>query len=327
MPPLPISRRAVLAAAGASLAVAAMPARAQAWPERPLTLVVPNAAGGAADNLARSFAEELGKQLRQSVIVENLGGASGALAAQKVLRAAPDGYTLLFGTTSDMVVTPIAVRSAGYSPRDFTSIVKVGVTPMSLVARPQLGISSAEQLAELARRKPKGVSVGVTGNASLQAFATVAIEKAGRFDLLAVPYKGGAPMLTDLMGGTLDLGVSTLPGVLGHVRSGKLVMLGVLSDKRAAAAPDLPTLGESPSFRGVSIEIWAALAGPPRLPAAIVERISQAARAVLEDKDYVERRARNGDVTPPFMSPAEMTQFVAAEDARYRALATGLTLE
>lgn len=298
-----------------------------AYPERPITLVVPNAAGGAADNLARGMAEELAKRLGQPVIVENVGGASGAIGAQKVLRSAPDGYTLLFGTTSDMVVTPIANRAAGYSARDFTPLAKVGVTPMTLTARADLGVATLDQMVALARQKPGGLTVGTTGSASLQAFATVALQRAAGIDLLGVPYKGGAPLLNDLLGGKIDLGVMTLPAALQQVRAGKLTMLGVLSEKRHAAAPELPAAQESASVKGVVVEIWAALAGPAQLPAAVVERLSRAVQAVLSDKDFSERRAKIGDVTVPYQTPAEFGRFLLAEDERYRVLATGLKLE
>jgi tripartite-type tricarboxylate transporter receptor subunit TctC len=298
-----------------------------AYPDRPITLVVPNAAGGAADSLARGMAEELTKRLGQTVIVENMGGASGALGAQRVLRSPADGYTLLFGTTSDMVVTPIANRAAGYSVRDFTPIAKVGVTPMTILARPGLGVANLDQMVALARHKPNGLSVGTTGSASLQAFATVALQRAAGIDLLGVPYKGGAPLLNDLLGGQLDLGVITLPAALAQVRSGKLTMLGVLSDKRHPSAPDMPTVNESQSVKGVVVEIWAALAGPPNMPANVVERISRAVQAVLTDKEFTERRAKLGDVAVPYQTPAEFGRFLQAEDERYRALATSLKLE
>lgn len=297
------------------------------YPEKAITLVVPNAAGGAADNLARSVAEELAKRLGQTVIVENFGGASGAIGAQRVLRSAPDGYTLLFGTTSDMVVTPIANRAAGYSVRDFTPIAKVGVTPMTLVARPGLGVTTLDQLVELARRKPNGLSVGTTGTASLQAFATVALQRAAGIDLLGVPYKGGAPLLNDLLGGQLDLGVLTLPAALTQVRAGKLAMLGVLADRRHPSAPELPTASESKSGKGVVVEIWAAIAGPANLPAPAVERLSKAVQAILADAEFTERRAKLGDMAVPYQTPAEFGRFLVAEDERYRALATGLRLE
>lgn len=297
------------------------------YPDRPITLVVPNAAGGAADSLARSMAEELTKRLSQTVIVENVGGASGALGAQRVLRSPADGYTLLFGTTSDMVVTPIANRSAGYQTRDFTPIAKVGVTPMTIAARPGLGVANLDQMVALARQKPNGLSVGTTGSASLQAFATVALQRAAGIDLLGVPYKGAAPLLNDLLGGQLDLGVMTLPAAMANVRAGKLTMLGVLSDKRHASAPDMPTANESQSVKGVVVEIWAALAGPPNMPAAVVERISRAVQAVLTDKEFTDRRAKMGDMAVPYQTPAEFGRFLQAEDERYRALATGLKLE
>lgn len=322
------SRRALCAALALTPLVWHMPSSAQAaYPQRPVTLVVPNAAGGAADNLARSFADELGKHLGQSVVVENLGGASGALAAQKVLRAQADGYTLLFGTTSDMVVTPIALKTAGYSAKDFSPIAKVGSTPMTLVARNNLGATTAAQMLALAKQKSQGLSVGVTGNASLQAFATVAMERAAKIDLLAVPYKGGAPILNDLLAGQIDLAVVALPGVLHHVKAGKLTWLGVLSDKRVPQASDLPTLGETPGFEGVVTEIWAGIAGPSGLPPAVVNRLSQAVKAVLTDAAYIERRAKSGDTSVPFAPPAEFGRFLLAEDARYRELATGMKLE
>ena len=322
-----IRRRSTLAwlAAGSLLPLGAT--ADSKFPERPITLVVPNAAGGAADNLARAMAEELAGRLGQPVVVENLGGASGALGAQRVLRANPDGYTLLFGTTSDMVVTPIANRAAGYAPRDFTPITKVGVTQMVLLARPGLGVTTVDQLVALARQKPNGLSLGITGSASLQAFAAVALQRAAGVDLLGVPYKGGAPMLNDLLAGQVDLGIAALPGALPHVRAGKLVALGLLSEKRATAAPDIPSVNESAMVKGVQVEIWAALAGPPKLPAPVVDTIARAATAMLTDKAFAERRAKMGDQTPPVESPAEFARFLAAEEQRYRALATGMKLE
>jgi tripartite-type tricarboxylate transporter receptor subunit TctC len=328
MPPHRTTRPARRALLAAATLLPLLPLHAHAaYPDRPITLVVPNAAGGAADNLARSMAEELSLRLKQPVVVENVGGASGALGAQKVLRAAPDGHTLLFGTTSDMVVTPIANRSAGYTARDFTPIAKVGVTPMTLVARPGLGVQHVDQLVALARSKPNGVSIGTTGNASLQAFAAVALQRAAGIDLLGVPYKGGAPLLNDLLGGQIDLGVLTLPGALAQVRAGKLVMLGLLWPQRAGSAPEMPTVNESATVKGVSVEIWAALAGPPGLPAPVVDRLSRAVQEMLADKAFAERRAKLGDMAVPYESPAEFARFLQAEDERYRALAKGLKLE
>ncbi|MDE2604574.1 MAG: tripartite tricarboxylate transporter substrate binding protein [Burkholderiales bacterium] len=309
-------------------AFAATPAFASgSYPDRPIYLIVPNAPGGPADNLARDLAQELGKRLQQTVVVENAPGASGVIAAQKVLRSPADGYTLLFGTTTEVVVTPIAIPTAGYTSRDFTPVAEVGVTQMTLVARPGLGISNADQLAALARQKPRALTVGTTGNASLQAFATMALQRAGGIELLPVPYKGGAIVMNDLLGGQLDLAVVALPGALPYVRSGKLRMIGILSDKRAPAAPDLPTINESRSFKEVAVEIWAGLVGPSHLPPAVVDRLSQAVKEVLADKAFSERRTRNGDMPVPYAPPAQFGSFILSEEERFRSLATGLKLQ
>ena len=325
MPTL-MDARALVRGVLMAFAVALAPA-AHAWPDKPITLVVPNPAGGAADNLARGFAEEMSKRLKQTVVVENVGGASGALGAQKVLRASADGYTLIFGNTSDMVVTPIANPSAGYATRDFTPVALVGLTPMALVARPGLGITHIDQLVAQAKARPNGLTVGTTGASSFQAFSTVALQKAGGIDLLAVPYKGGAPLATDLLGGQIDLAVMAMPGAMPHVRAGKLTLLGLLVDKRLPSAPELPTVNEGSAVKGVTMQIWAGIGGPPGLPAPVVETLNATVRDILLDKDFNERRIRNGDLPVTPISAAEFGRFLAAEVDKFRALATGMKLE
>lgn len=300
---------------------------ALAFPDKTITLVVPNPAGGAADNLARSFADEMGKRLKQKVVVENVGGASGAIGAQKVLRSPADGYTLIFGNTSDMVVTPIANRSAGYATRDFTPIALVGSTPMTLVVRPSLGVNHIDQLVAMAKAKPNALSVGTTGATSFQAFATVGLQKAAGIDLLAVAYKGGAPLATDLLGGQVDMAVMAMPGAMPHVRSGKLTLLGLLTDKRLPSAPELPTVNEGNSLKNVSMQIWAALAGPSGMPPEVVEKLNAVTRDILLDKEYNERRTRNGDIPVTPMSAAEVARFLSSEADKFRSLASGMSLE
>lgn len=307
--------------------VATLAQAAQAWPDKPITLVVPNPVGGAADNLARGFAEEMAKRLKQPVVVENVGGASGALGAQKVLRAPADGYTLIFGNTSDMVVTPIANPSAGYATKDFTPVALVGLTPMALVARPGLGVANVDALVAQAKARPNGLTVGTTGASSFQAFATVALQKAAGIDLLAVPYKGGAPLATDLLGGQIDLAVMAMPGAMPHVRAGKLTLLGLLIDKRLTSAPELPTVNEGAAVKGVKMQIWAGIGGPPGLPASIVETLNATVRDILTDKEFNERRIRNGDLPVTPMSAAEFGRFLGTEVEKFRTLATGMKLE
>jgi len=290
---------------------------------KPITLVVPNPVGGATDQLARIFAEELSKRLKQTIIVSNIGGGSGAIGAKRVLHALPDGQTLLFGTTSDMVVTPITNSAAGYRPADFTPVAMIAKTPMALVARVGLKINTVDELVRHARHVPKTLTLGFTGGASLQALAAAAFTTAARIDLVAVPYRGGAQIITDLLGGQIDLAITALPGVLDLTRKGDLVMLGILSDARSPAAPDVPTVNESVAIEGVTVEIWAGLAGPPKLPQGIVERINRAVQDVLTDKSLRDRRVQSGDVFAQPASAAAFRDFLAEEESHYRGLAAG----
>jgi len=313
----------LLAAAAVSLMAIASAAATDEHTGKPITLVVPNPVGGATDQLARILAEELSKRLRQTIIVTNIGGGSGAIGARRVLHALPDGQTLLFGTTSDMLVTPITNAAAGYSPADFTPVAMIGKTPMALVARVGLEIRTVDELVRHARQASKTLTLGFTGGASLQAFAAAAFTTAARIDLVAVPYRGGVQIITDLLGGQIDLAITALPGVLDFTRRGDLVMLGILSDARSPAAPEVPTVNESVAIEGVTVEIWAGLAGPPKLPQAIVERINRAVQDVLADKALRDRRAQFGEVLAQPASAAAFRDFLAEEEGHYRGLAAG----
>ena len=213
-----IRRRSTLAwlAAGSLLPLGAT--ADSKFPERPITLVVPNALRGGDFDLGGLRVRYRNGDHEGSTFVD--------LAMVTREGGAPFGDELL-----------ALIRAAGYAPRDFTPITKVGVTQMVLLARPGLGVTTVDQLVALARQKPNGLSLGITGSASLQAFAAVALQRAAGVDLLGVPYKGGAPMLNDLLAGQVDLGIAALPGALPHVRAGKLVALGLLSEKRATSRP------------------------------------------------------------------------------------------
>jgi tripartite-type tricarboxylate transporter receptor subunit TctC len=322
----PTRRAACVFATLASL-WAAVPALAQGYPEKPITLVVASAAGGAGDNLARVFAEELHKRLKQPVVVENVGGASGALGAQKVLRAPADGYTLLFGVTGDMVLTPIANRAAGYVTKDFTPIAKLSITPLALAVRPGLNVTTFAQLVALAKQRPGTLSIAISGNVSLSAFATVAVMRAAQVDLLTVPYKSPAPMMNDLLGGQVDLATAAIPALLPHVRAGKLTVVGLLSEERSPIVPEWPTLNESALVKGVSVEAWASIAGPPNLPSAIVDKLNRTLQDTLRDKAFVDARTKLGDTLAAPASAESFGRFLAAEEARYRQLAAGMKFD
>lgn len=299
-------------------------ARSEVDPARPITLVVANPAGGATDQLARALAEALSRRLKQSVIISNIGGGSGAIGAKRVLHAPPDGHTLLLGTTTDMMVTPITNGDAGYGPGDFTPVAMIGSTALALVASTALHVQTIDDLLVHAREAATTLTLGVTGLASLQALAGASFSDASGVALMTVPYKGGPPLITDLIAGRIDLAITALPGVLDHARGGHLVILGVLSEARSAAAPDVPTVNESGAIKGVSVEIWAGLAGPPGLPSEVVDRINHAVQLILADTAFRESRTRAGDVVARPASAAAFRAFLADEERRYRPLAAGL---
>ncbi|MCK9511063.1 MAG: tripartite tricarboxylate transporter substrate binding protein [Pigmentiphaga sp.] len=291
-----------------------------AYPTRPITVVVPYAAGGAADNMARVVAAKLGEQLSTSVVVQNFGGGSGVVGAQKVLRSEADGYTLLYGTSSDMIVSPLTIDAAGYQPESFTPISQVGYTAMALAVHPASGLESLAVFIERAKSVRQPLTLGVTGIASLQALAAAMLIEATGIEVTVVPYRGGALMMNDLLGQQIDAAIVALPGVLGAHQTGQLKALAVLSAARATAAPDVPTVNETLPQGGVDVGIWAGLAGPANLPEPIVERLNRALSAIKQDPDFVKSQLASGSNPVAPQEPAQFKDRIAAEKARFAQL-------
>lgn len=318
-PPFNSTRRLLLMA----LTAVMLPLPAAAYPDKPITLVIPFPPGAVTDRIGRALALELGKRLGQQVIVENVGGASGTLAGRKVLRAPPDGYTLLMGTVNDMVVAPIAVK-AGYSVKDFTPIAKVGAATTVLVAHPSLPADTMDEFVAYARQAAAPVPLGATGVATLQTLGGVMLADAAGFKFNVVPYKGGGPLLTDLVAGQVHVATMALPSALPLVRDGKLKSLGILSLQRDPAAPHLPTVNEGKSVKGIEADLWLGLAGPPSLPPPVLARLSAAMRDVLADTVFRETEFKAGSVLADYADPAAFKSFVVREEARLRPLATNV---
>jgi len=316
---LRIARALSFVFAAAALVLGSPRLAAAGFPERPITLVVANPAGGATDELAREVADALQKRLKQPLVVLNLSGGSGAIAAKHVLRAAPDGYTLWLGTAGDIVVTPMTNAAAAYAPANFTPIAMIGSTALALVASPAINVRNIDELVARAKDS-RPLTLGFTGAASLQAFAAAAFTNAAGIQCVFVPYRGGAALITDLIGHQIDLGITALPGVMDVTRSGELTMLGILSERRSAVAPHIPTVNESPAVKGIAIEIWAGLVGPPNLPSPIVDTINRAVQDVLGDGEFRERRGQAGDIVAAPASAEAFSHLLAQEQEHYRLL-------
>lgn len=323
----PSRRRLLLAVPAAAALAGPASVLAQSYPSRPVTILVPAAAGGPADTMTRGLAEQLASRLGQPVVVENAPGASGAVAAQRLLKAAPDGHTLMFGITSEMIVTPLVVATAGYATRDFTPVALIGSTPLTLVAGNHLGIKDVDQLIALSRQRPNGVSLGASGATSLGAFAAASLAKTAGLDYTLVPFGGDSAVVPQVIGGHVDIAVLAMPAALPLARSGKVSLLGLLTAERSPLAPELPTVNESRSVKGLNIEIWGGIVGPGRLPTPIVDKLNAAVQDIARDPKFLEWRLARFD-RPAAPAPAsDFARFLAQEESKFRGLLSGMKLQ
>lgn len=299
----------------AALAPAAQ-AQGGAYPERPITLVVGYPPGGSTDLTGRAVADQLAQTLGVPVVVENLGGAGGTIGAQKVARAAPDGYTLLLGANNEIAIARQVSAAVKYSTTDFTPIGLVASQPMVLVASTASGMRSVDQMLQAVRARPGHYSYGSSGVGTALHLAGEMAKQQGGLFMTHIPYRGVAPLTTDLYGGTIDLGVYVLSSGLPHIRSGKVVALGITEKTRSAAAPDIAPLAAHPALKDLDIGVWFALMAPPQLPAPIATRLRTALAEALQAPE-LRRKLEDGGST---MAPAgvDMPRFLAAETAKYR---------
>ncbi len=247
-------------------------AGAQTYPAKPVRLIVAFATGGATDTFSRVTAAELTKSLGQQVIVENRPGAGTTIAAEVVAKAAPDGYTLLFTDMSTHAITPSLYSKLGYNPsRDLTAVAPVSSSPLIMVAHPSLGVRSAKELIALAKKNP-GITCGNSGVGTVTHMAAEKFRMRAGINLEMVNYKGGATSTVSLLTGELSLIVNTIPAAIEYVRAKRLVAIGITADKRAAALPDIPALGET--VKGVDAAVIAAVFAPAATPRNIVERLN-----------------------------------------------------
>lgn len=308
-----------------ALMAAALPAGAlaQAWPDKPINVVVPFGAGGGVDAAARIVMPRLSERLGQQVLIENVPGASGTIGTQRVIKAKPDGYTLLFAVASPINVAPlVAPDKVRYEAlKDLAPIAPVAVSPFVLVGKPGLPAATTAELLALARKQPGKLTYGTDGfGTSLHVTAAMITATAG-VDILHVPYKSGPQVLTDVAGGQVDLAVLPVALVQGMVKEGKVKAYGVTSKARSDALPGVPSLSETPALATMDVESWMGLLGPAGLDPAIVARLNKEVAAVLADPAVLKQLA-DGGMKPMQMAPADFGAYLAKER---KALATVIT--
>ena len=288
---------------------------AQAFPDRPIKLVVPSPAGGPPDVMARLLSDKMAANLGQPVIVENRGGAGGTIGARAVLAAEPDGYTLLMGSTSTLLIAPSIYKNAGYHAGSFAPVARVADSTEVLAVHPSVPAKSVAELVAVAKSKPGTLNFGSAGLGTLPHIEGELLKARAQIDISHVPYRGGGLALTGLMGGQVQILFSTLTQMLPNIQEGRVRGLAVTSAARSKLAPDIPTMVES-GFDQFVVTSITAIVAPPGTAIDIRRRLSQAVAGALASEEVVRALSRTGGEARP-TSPEELASFLAGEQQRW----------
>ena len=313
---MPTTRRNVLAALLAAPCYSALAQGSSAYPTKPIRLVVPFPPGGGGDTLARLECAGIGRELGQPFVVENIAGAGGNIGATNAMRAAADGYSLLYGTNGTHGINQSLYRAPGFDARrDFEPITRLTRIAAILVVRPGLAAASVPELLKLARDNPGKLTFASAGNGTTSHLAGEMLKAQASLDIVHVPYRGGAPAMTDLLGGRVDFMIDVAPNVAPQLAGGRIRALAVSTAQRSFAFPELPTIDES-GVPGFDVSAWDAIFAPAGTPRAIIDTLNAAARKALADPGL--RKALLARATEPWpSSPEELRQFVKAEIERW----------
>ena len=291
-------------------------ALAQAYPTKPVRLIIGFPAGGPADIFGRSLAQGMSAELHQQVVVENISGVGGVLGVDRALKSAPDGYTMCLNSASPLVIAPYSLAKLPYDVKKDVGLVTLVVrVPEVLAVHPSMPVKNLAELISYAKANPGKVNFGSAGAGSITHLAGELLKAEARIDLVHVPYKGAAPAVTDLVGGQVQMGIFDVPVLLSHIRAGKLKALAITSGHRAPALPDVPTTGEG-SYPNVNSDNWYGLIVPAATPADIQKRVHGAAVVALKSSAVMEQFAKVGGLASP-STPQEYAAFVAAEQAKW----------
>jgi tripartite-type tricarboxylate transporter receptor subunit TctC len=313
-----MKRRLLLQASGALLCLPGL-ARAQSFPTKPIRYIVPVAAGGGNDMIARVVTQRWGVALGQPFVVDNQGGGGGVIACQSVMRAAPDGYTLMQGYVATHGTNP-ATRKVPYDAiKDFTPIGMIGATPNVLVVSSTVPVKTVAEFIDYVKRNPDRVNYGSAGPGSLTHLTMELLKHEAGLSMTHIPYKGIAPAFNDLLGGQTQAMFPGLAAALPHLRSGRARALALTGARRSSLLPDVPTMEEA-GFKGFDAMQWYGSVGPAGMPADVVKRLNETQVAVLKDPDLREKLA--GEAVEPWpMTPEQFGQYIRSEIQRWTALA------
>ena len=286
-------------------------AAAQKYPAKPITVIVPQAAGGANDTIARVVAQKLSEQLGQSVVIENRVGAGGNVGTAAAAKARPDGYTVMITADSAQVINPFMYQNTGFDPvKDFEPVAPLARAGYVLVAHPAFPANNVSELVALAKAAPGKYAIASAGNGTLNHLIGEMLQKAADIKLVHVPYRGAAAAATDVVGGQVPLSVQSMPSSIGFIRSGKLKVLGVVNERRLPALPDAPTIGET--IKGFGATPWYGMFAPAGTPKDIIRMLQDEVAKALDSADARDKLAVVG--CEPFKGTSEQLATLVKDD-------------
>ncbi|RYF39015.1 MAG: tripartite tricarboxylate transporter substrate binding protein [Comamonadaceae bacterium] len=296
-------------------------ARAQAWPNKPIRLVVAYPAGGGLDLVARTVAQRLSETLKQQVVVDNRGGASGSIGADAVARAPADGYTLLMASPAEVVVGPAAGQKTPYDPEtDLVPVALAGETPLVLVIHPSVPAASLKDFIAYGKTNPGKLSYGTPGAGSSMHFAGESLNAATGAGIAHIPYRGAAPAINDALGNQVSAAIVGMPPTVAHVKGGKLKALAVTGSRRSSVMPDVPAVAELPGLSDYRFTNWMGVFAPAKTPQAIVDQLSAEIVKVCKE-DATRAKLDAAGVDAAGLGSREFAEFLVAERKRYKAIA------
>jgi len=304
------------AAVAAAMALFALAAQAQAWPSKPVHFIVPFPPGGSVDPLARMLGARLQDSLGQQFIVENKPGASGSIGTAFVAKSTPDGYTyaVIFDTHA---VNQALIPNLPYDTlKDLAPVMLVGTAPLAIVTNPSKPYKTMADVIRAAKAKPEGLSIGSVGNGSIGHLAITVVQQMGAFKLTHVPYKGGGPMMADVMGNQIDLGIASTAALSTNVKAGKLRAIAITGDKRSHVMPDVPTLAEQ-GFPGFSSFDWWSIVAPSGTPKTIIDKLNGELVKALNQPELRKQLTETLGMDLVASSPEAFQQFVSGEVERW----------
>lgn len=318
MPLQPTKRTLMRATAGALLLLAAPLSMAQAWPARPIRLVVPFPPGGLIDNMARLVGSRLAQELGQPVVIDNKPGAGGNVGAAEAARAPADGYTLLMASPA-LTISPAIYKNLPYQPSQLAPVALLGRVPNVLLVNPASGIGKVQDLVGRAKAKPGQLNYASNGNGTSLHLSAELFKRRSETFITHVPYRGAAAAITALLSGEVDMMFDNLPSAIGQIQAGKLRALAVTTAQRSTALPDVPTLAEA-GMEGFNVSAWFGVAAPAGLPTPVATRLADALQKVVQQPEVAAAMQRQG-ADPAFMDAASAAAALNADAAQWKQVA------